>query len=464
MSLSAADPSAAAAQSVDTLIEARWVIPVRPAGAVLEGHSVAVDRGRIVALLPTAQARQSYRPKTTVTLARHALTPGFVNAHVHSAMTLLRGVGDDLPLMRWLQERIWPLEAGLVSEQFVHDGTQLAALEMLRGGVTCCSEMYFYPETAGRALRGVGLRAAVGIIAIEFPTAFASDADDYLRKGLAARDALRADPRVSFTLAPHAPYTVGDATLERIVTLAEELDLPIHMHVHETDGEIAQSIGTHGCRPLARLDRLGLVSERLIAVHAVHLTTEEIHLLAARGASVAHCPASNLKLASGIAPVAALLEAGVNVTLGTDGAASNNRLDILAELRLAALLAKGAAGDAATLPAARALECATLAGARALGLEQRIGSIEVGKEADLAAIEFDALETQPCFDPLSHLVYVCGREHVTDVWVGGDHLLKDHVVRKPQVADAGRAAESSAIEARIAAWQNSARQLLKPPS
>jgi 5-methylthioadenosine/S-adenosylhomocysteine deaminase len=464
MSLSAADPSAAAAQSVDTLIEARWVIPVRPAGAVLEGHSVAVDRGRIVALLPTAQARQSYRPKTTVTLARHALTPGFVNAHVHSAMTLLRGVGDDLPLMRWLQERIWPLEAGLVSEQFVHDGTQLAALEMLRGGVTCCSEMYFYPETAGRALRGVGLRAAVGIIAIEFPTAFASDADDYLRKGLAARDALRADPRVSFTLAPHAPYTVGDATLERIVTLAEELDLPIHMHVHETDGEIAQSIGTHGCRPLARLDRLGLVSERLIAVHAVHLTTEEIHLLAARGASVAHCPASNLKLASGIAPVAALLEAGVNVALGTDGAASNNRLDILAELRLAALLAKGAAGDAATLPAARALECATLAGARALGLEQRIGSIEVGKEADLAAIEFDALETQPCFDPLSHLVYVCGREHVTDVWVGGDHLLKDHVVQKPQVADAGRAAESSAIEARIAAWQNSARQLLKPPS
>jgi 5-methylthioadenosine/S-adenosylhomocysteine deaminase len=464
MSLSAADPSAAAAQSVDTLIEARWVIPVRPAGAVLEGHSVAVDRGRIVALLPTAQARQSYRPKTTVTLARHALTPGFVNAHVHSAMTLLRGVGDDLPLMRWLQERVWPLEAGLVSEQFVHDGTQLAALEMLRGGVTCCSEMYFYPETAGRALRGVGLRAAVGIIAIEFPTAFASDADDYLRKGLAARDALRADPRVSFTLAPHAPYTVGDATLERIVTLAEELDLPIHMHVHETDGEIAQSIGTHGCRPLARLDRLGLVSERLIAVHAVHLTTEEIHLLAARGASVAHCPASNLKLASGIAPVAALLEAGVNVTLGTDGAASNNRLDILAELRLAALLAKGAAGDAATLPAARSLECATLAGARALGLEQRIGSIEVGKDADLAAIEFDALETQPCFDPLSHLVYVCGREHVTDVWVGGDHLLKDHVVRKPQVADAGRAAESSAIEARIAAWQNSARQLLKPPS
>jgi 5-methylthioadenosine/S-adenosylhomocysteine deaminase len=464
MNPSAADPSAAAAQSVDTLIEARWVIPVRPAGAVLEDHSVAVDRGRIVALLPTAQARQTYRPKTTVRLARHALTPGFVNAHVHSAMTLLRGVGDDLPLMRWLQERIWPLEAGLVSEQFVHDGTQLAALEMLRGGVTCCSEMYFYPETAGRALRSVGLRAAVGIIAIEFPTAFASDADDYLRKGLAARDALRADPRVSFTLAPHAPYTVGDATLERIVTLAEELDLPIHMHVHETDGEIAQSIGTHGCRPLARLDRLGLVSERLIAVHAVHLIAEEIDLLAARGASVAHCPASNLKLASGIAPVAALLEAGVNVALGTDGAASNNRLDVLAELRLAALLAKGAAGDAAVLPAARALECATLAGARALGLEQRIGSIEVGKEADLAAIEFDALETQPCFDPLSHLVYVCGREHISDVWVGGDHLVQGRVVQKPQVADAGGALDSSAIEARIAAWQNSARQLLKPPS
>lgn len=449
--------------SVDARIDARWVIPIRPSGVALEDHSVLIDDGKIIAVLPTPEARHRYHPKTTVTLDQHALTPGLVNAHVHAAMALLRGAADDLPLMQWLQERIWPLEAALVSEQFVHDGTQLAALEMLRGGVTCCSDMYFYPETAGRALREVGMRAAVGIIAIEFPTTFATDANDYLRKGLAARDALRGDPLVSFTLAPHAPYTVSDATFARIAMLAEELDLPVHMHVHETADEVSQSLAVHGRRPIARLDQLGLVSERLIAVHAVHLNPEEVELLTARGASVVHCPTSNLKLGSGIAPVAAMLATGLNVCLGTDGAASNNQLDIMAEMRLAALLAKGAASDATVLPAMAALEAATLCGARALGLETRIGSIEVGKEADLVAFSLDSLDTQPCFSPISHLVYVCGREHVTDVWVSGEHLVRNHVVQKPQVVDAGRDVKASAIETRIAAWQNSTRQLLKKP-
>lgn len=444
-------------RSVDTLIEARWIVPVRPAGVVLEHHALAIDEGRIVALRPIEDARRELRARRTIALPDHVLTPGLVNAHTHAAMALLRGVGDDLPLMRWLQERIWPLEAALVSEQFVYDGTRLAALEMLRAGVTCCADMYFYPEAAGRAFREVGMRAAVGIIAIEFPSAFATDADDYLRKGLAARDALRGDPRLSFTLAPHAPYTVSDATFERIAMLAEELDLPVHMHVHETADEVTRSLAEHGCRPLARLERLGLVSERLIAVHAIHLDRGEIDLLAARGASVAHCPASNLKLASGIAPIAALLSAGVNVAIGTDGAASNNRLDAMAELRLAALLAKGASGDALAMPAAQALECATLAGARALGLDSSIGSIEVGKQADLSAFCLSDADTQPCFDPISHLVYACGREHVTDVWVGGDH-----VVRKRQVVDAGGSPLSSAIIAPVAAWQNSSRQLIKP--
>ena len=443
--------------SVDTLIEARWIIPVQPAGIVLEHHALAIDQGRIVALQPIDTARRELRARRTISLPDHVLTPGLINAHTHAAMALLRGVGDDLPLMRWLQERIWPLEAALVSEQFVYDGTRLAALEMLRAGITCCSDMYFFPEAAGRALRDVGMRAAIGIIAIEFPSAFATDADDYLRKGLAARDALRGDPRVSFTLAPHAPYTVSDTTFERIAMLAEELDLPVHMHVHETADEIARALAEHGCRPLARLERLGLVSERLIAVHAVHLDGDEIDLLAARGASVAHCPASNLKLASGIAPIARLLRAGVNVAIGTDGAASNNRLDAMAELRLAALLAKGASGDAQAMPAALALECATLGGARALGLDADIGSIRVGKQADLAAFCMIDSDTQPCFDPISHLVYACGREHVTDVWVGGDH-----VVQKRQVVDAGGSPLSSAIMAPVAAWQNSSRQLMKP--
>jgi 5-methylthioadenosine/S-adenosylhomocysteine deaminase len=441
--------------AVETLIECRWAVPVRPRGA-LDNHAVAIDQGRIVALLPIEEARRRYRPAQRVELPNHVVTPGLVNAHTHAAMALLRGVGDDLPLMRWLNERIWPLEKALVSEEFVYDGTRLAALEMLRSGVTCCSDMYFFPDACARALRDVGMRGVVGIIAIEFPSAYAADAEDYLRKGLATRDALRDDPLIGFTLAPHAPYTVSDPTLARIAMLAEELDLPVHMHVHETQHEIDESIAQHGVRPLARLDRLGLVTERLIAVHAVHLDAAEIALLAARGASVAHCPASNLKLASGIAQVAAMLEAGVNVAIGTDGAASNNRLDLLGETRLAALLAKVAAQDAAALPAMQALECATLGGARALGIERTIGSIEVGKQADLAAFDLSSPEETPCFEPVSHLVYSTDRTAVSDVWVAGRH-----VVRARQVVTHAGDALSGRILASIAAWQNRARQYLK---
>lgn len=445
-------------KKIDTLVECRWIAPVEP-HAVLADHAIAIDGGRIVALLPTQAARSQFHPGERVTLANHLVTPGLVNAHTHAAMTLLRGVGDDLPLKRWLNDRIWPLEAALVNEQFVYDGTRLAALEMLRAGTTCCSDMYFYPEQSARALRDVGMRAVVGIIAIEFPTAYATDAEDYLRKGLAARDQFRDDRLVSFTLAPHAPYTVADATLARIAVLAEELDLPLHTHVHETAHEIAESLAHHGVRPLARLDRLGLVSERLIAVHAVHLEETEIALLAQRGASVAHCPSSNLKLASGIARVADLLAQGVNVVLGTDGAASNNRLDLLTEARLAALLAKGASGDAAAAPAATILRAATLGAARALGLGRQVGSIQPGKEADLAAFDLADVETQPCFDPLSHLVYAGGREHVTDVWVAGVH-----VVKKRQVVDRDGASLSGAVLAPLPAWQNRARQFLNMPA
>jgi 5-methylthioadenosine/S-adenosylhomocysteine deaminase len=443
-------------QTVDTLLECRWLATVRPAGQLLEDHAVAIDDGRIVALLPTAQARERYCARDWVTLDRHLVTPGLINAHTHASMTLLRGVGDDLPLKRWLEERIWPLEAALVDEHFVHDGARLAAMEMLRAGVTCCSDMYFYPEASARGLRSAGMRAVVGIIAIEFPTRYATDADDYLRKGLAARDELREDPLVGFTLAPHAPYTVSDATLGRVAMLAEELDLPVHIHVHETAHEVDESVQRYGLRPLARLDRLGLVSERLIAVHAVHLADSEIRLLAERGASVAHCPASNLKLASGIARSADLLAAGVNLVLGTDGAASNNRLDVLDEMRLAALLAKGASGDAAALPAMRALECATLGAARALGLDARVGSIEVGKEADVTAFDLSSIETSPVYDPVSHLLYACGREHVTHVWVAGKP-----VVQKRQLIDADGNAPDASISRILGAWQNRSRQFLK---
>lgn len=412
-------------EPIDTLIDARWVIPVEPAGSVLSDHSVAIKNGTIVAVLPSADAARRFRAAEHVRLDRHALIPGLINLHTHAAMNLLRGLADDLPLMKWLQEHIWPAEAKHVSAQFVQDGSLLACAEMLRGGVTCFNDMYFFPEAAAKAAQHMGMRAALGLITIEIPTAYARDPDDYLAKGLAMRDALRADPLLSFCMAPHAPYTVSDKSFERIVTIAEELDTPIHMHLHETAEEIASSLKQHGVRPLERLRRLGVVGPRLIAVHAVHLDNSELDLLAKHGASVAHCPSSNLKLASGIAPVAAMLARGINLGLGTDGAASNNRLDMFQEMRQAALLAKGAGGNAEAMPAHAALEAATLGAARALGLEQRIGSIVPGKAADLTAVQFDPVDLAPCYNPLSHLVYAAGREHVSHVWVAGRKLIEN---------------------------------------
>ena len=431
-------------------------MPVHPRAVVLEHQAVVIDGGRIADILPATQARARYTPTRRFALERHALMPGLVNAHGHSAMSLLRGVGDDLPLARWLQERIWPLERAVMGPQFVYDGTRLAAAEMLRAGVTCCNDMYFYPAEAAQGLRSLGLRAVVGIVTIDFPSRYASDADDYLRQGLAARDSLRDDPMIGFTLAPHAPYTVTDDTLRRIAALAEELDLPVHMHVHETAPEVEQSLQQHGVRPLQRLDRLGLVSERLIAVHATQLLDDDIELLARRGATVAHCPASNLKLASGIAPTARLLAAGVGLAIGTDGAASNNRLDMLGETALAALLAKGAAGDATVMPSWQALECATLGGARALGLDERIGSVEVGKEADLCAVDLGSIENQPCYDVVSQLVHSAGRESVTHVWVAGNSLLDDRRFMHPEGA-----ALADEVLAAAAPWHNLVRQWLR---
>jgi 5-methylthioadenosine/S-adenosylhomocysteine deaminase len=386
---------------------------------VLEGQAVAVRDGRIEAVLPAPAARERYAGYEHVALDAHALIPGLVNAHTHAAMSLMRGLADDLPLMKWLQEHIWPAEAKHVSPSFVRDGTRLACAEMLRGGITCFNDMYFFPEASLEAALEYGLRSVHGVIVIEFPSAYASDPADYLRKGLALRDRYGDEPLVSFALAPHAPYTVSDATFRRIATLANELDLPVHVHLHETKDEIERSLAEHRVRPLERLAGLGLLGPGLIAVHAVHLEPDEIAALAHHGASVAHCPSSNLKLASGFAPVAALARAGVNIALGTDGAASNNRLDLLTEMRTAALLAKAVAGDAEALPAHAALRAATLGGALALGLGERIGSIRPGKAADLVAVDLSAPELQPCFDPVSQLVYAAGREHVSDVWVAG---------------------------------------------
>jgi 5-methylthioadenosine/S-adenosylhomocysteine deaminase len=424
------------------------VVPVEPHGAVLAEHAIAVRDGVIEAILPVAEARARYPGVATEILAGHAVIPGLVNAHTHAAMSLMRGLADDLPLMRWLQEHIWPAEAKHVSARFVRDGTLLACAEMLRGGITCFSDMYFFPEASLEAALACGMRSAHGIIVIEFPSAYASDPADYLRKGLAMRDRYADQPLASFTLAPHAPYTVSDATFRQIATLAAELDLPVHIHLHETREEIERSLAEHRVRPLERLGRLGLLGPGLIAVHAVHLEPDEIQALAHHGCSMVHCPSSNLKLASGFAPVHALSRAGVNVALGTDGAASNNRLDLLQEMRTAALLAKAVAADAEALPAHAALRAATLGGAQALGLAGITGSLRPGKAADLVALDLSAPELQPCYDPVSQIVYAAGREHVSDVWVAGIRQVRDRQLQNNVL---------SGLENPSELWQNALR-------
>jgi len=408
----------------DLLLLPQWVVPVEPAGTLAD-HAVVVQDGRILDVLPADAAQTRYAAAQTLALPGHALIPGLVNLHGHAAMSLFRGFADDLPLMTWLNQRIWPAEKSLASESFVRDGTLLAAAEMLSGGITTCNDMYFFPQAAGEAFLQAGMRATLGMIVLEFPSAYASDADDYLAKGLALRDALKEEPLLTFAFAPHAPYTISDATFGRINTLTEQLGLPIHTHIHETADEIRDSLKQYGVRPLERLARLGLLGPNFIGVHAVHVNEAEIELLAEHGCHVAHCSSSNLKLASGLAPVVELLRAGVNVGLGTDGAASNNRLDLFSEMRMTALLAKGVSGDAAALPAATVLKMATLDAARALNLDDRIGSIAPGKRADLVAVDLRGLVCQPVFDPVSHLVYVAGREHVTHVWVDGKLKLND---------------------------------------
>jgi len=441
-------------RTTETLINARWVIPVEPDRTILEYHSVAIDEGRISAVLPTSDARQSYKARVSVDLDSHALIPGLVNAHTHAAMTLLRGIADDLHLMDWLQHHIWPAEQKWVSEQFVHDGTQLAIAEMLRSGTTCFNDMYFFPEVAARVAASSAIRACVGLIVLDFPTAYADNPDAYFAKGLALHDEYKHHPLVKSAFAPHAPYTVSDQPLKKVQVLADELDLPIHIHLHETASEIHESQQSIGMRPLDRLETLGLLSPSLVAVHMTQLTDSEIERVAQSGASIVHCPESNLKLASGFCPVQTLLDAGIPVALGTDGTASNNDLDMLGEMRTAALLAKAVHNDASALPAHSVLRMATLNGAHALGMADATGSIEIGKWADLTAVNLDRLETQPLYDPTSQLVYAAGRDQVTDVWVAGQHVLKQRELTHLDTRDLIQRARG--WQTRIAAGESNA--------
>jgi 5-methylthioadenosine/S-adenosylhomocysteine deaminase len=411
-------------RTIDTLVQARWVIPVEPA-AVLEQHSIAVDDGDIQDVFPTGENSPRYEAREVVDLPTHAVIPGFVNAHTHAPMSLFRGMADDLPLMEWLEGHIWPAERHWVSAEFVRAGTTLSVVEMLRSGTTCFNDMYFFPDEAARVAEEAGIRACVGLILVDFPSAWAQSADEYITKGLELHEDLRGSSLVTTAFAPHAPYTVSDEPLERIRVLADELDIPIHIHVHETAGEITQAEAETGMRPLARLERLRLLEPRLLAVHMTQLLAEEIETLATTGVHILHCPESNLKLASGFCPIEVVIQAGVNVALGTDGAASNNDLDMLGEMRTAALLAKGVSGNATALPASAALRMATLNGAKALALDDRTGSLQPGKSADFVAIDLSGVGSQPVYDPISQIVYTATRDQITDVWVAGERVLHD---------------------------------------
>ena len=410
--------------ALDLLLLPTWLVPVEPAGVVLQEHALGIRDGQIVFIGPRSAAAR-LQAREIRELPGQLLAPGLVNAHGHAAMTLFRGLADDLPLMTWLERHIWPAEARWVSEAFVRDGTDLAIAEQLQGGITCFSDMYFFPEVAAERVHASGMRAQISVPVLNFPIPGARDADEALHKGVELFNDLKHHPRVSIALGPHAPYTVSDDNLEKVRVLADELDAAIQMHVHETAGEVHDALQESGERPLARLARLGLLGPRFQAVHMTQVDDDDLALLVESNSNVVHCPLSNLKLASGFCPVEKLWQAGVNVAVGTDGAASNNSLDLLGDTRTAALLAKAVAGSATALDAHRALRMATLNGARALGMEANIGSLEIGKAADLTSFDLSGLAQQPVYDPVSQLIYASGRNCVRHVWVAGKHLLDE---------------------------------------
>ncbi|MDF1688078.1 MAG: TRZ/ATZ family hydrolase [Cycloclasticus sp.] len=410
---------------VSLQINARWIITVDSDNNVLENHAVIIQDDILLDILPQQQANK-YTPSNIIHLNDHALAPGFVNAHTHAAMSLLKGLSDDLPLDEWLNEHIWPAETELADAAFVRDGSELAIAEMIKGGTTCFNDMYFFIDQTALAAEQVGIRACLGIPIIDFPTRWAKDLDEYISKGLAVHERFNGNELISFTFAPHAPYTVCDESLKTLQPIMDELGLPMHIHAHETNLEVEQSIAEHGASPIERLNKLGLLNPDLMAVHMTALSDADIQLIIEHRVNIIHCPESNLKLASGFCPISKLLQLGINVAIGTDGSASNNDIDMLGETRTAALLAKGVAKKADALPAHQALRMATLNGAKALGMDHKIGSLEIGKQADLFAINLNHLETQPIYDVISTLIYSANRSQISDVWVAGKQLMQNH--------------------------------------
>ncbi len=407
------------------IITAEWIIPMNKDDHWLTEHAIVISGKMISDVLPATEAKEKYPDAEITNLAGQALMPGFVNSHCHAAMNLLRGLSDDLPLKQWLEEAIWPVEAKFVDDSFVYQGTQHAIAEMLRSGTTCFQDMYFMPDQAAKAVQESGIRASIGIVVVEFETSWAKNAQECIDKGLDVFDQFKHSNSICFNFAPHAPYTVAKNTLEKLAMLSNELNLMVQIHAHETAHEVESFVSQEGIRPLTRLKEIGLLSPLLNAVHMTQLNEGEIQWLAESGSHVIHCPQSNMKLASGICPTVQLLDAGVNLAIGTDGAASNNDLDMLEELRTTSLLAKLDYANPTALSAYQSLYLATMGGAKALGLQDKIGSLESGKCADMIAIDLDRIETQPVYNPISQVVYSAARNQITNAWVNGKQLLKD---------------------------------------
>ncbi len=421
--------------AADIRINARWLIPIEPANTVLDHQAVLIQGDRIAAIVAQSDADAHYRAKEVIDLPVHVVLPGLINTHGHAAMSLFRGMADDLPLMSWLNDHIWPAEGAFVSEPFIVDGTQLAMAEMLRTGTTTFSDMYFFPEIVAQLAHDAGMRAQVCFPLLDFPTPWGSGPDEYLSKGRAFIEQWKDNPFISPAIGPHSPYTVSDEPLTRAVALSEETGAAIQIHLHETAHEVAEALENTGTRPTARMAGLGLLGPNTQCVHMTQIDDSDLSLLRQTGAHVIHCPESNLKLASGLSPVQKLREAGVNVAIGTDGAASNNDLDLFGELSTAAMLAKAVAQDASALSAHEALAMATIAGARAIGRDDELGSLEAGKLADLIAVDLSDPYLQPVYDPASHLVYSRHGRQVSHSWIGGVPQVQNGELTRIDVPD-----------------------------
>ena len=429
-------------KACDLLINAAWVLPVAPTNVVLQNHSVAITGNHIVELGPSTQLKREYQAQRVMDLDHHIVMPGLINTHGHAAMSLLRGAGEDEPLEVWLNETIWPMEARLMNPDYVRLGTELTIAEMLSSGTTTFSDMYFYPETVAKVCIEQGIRAQLAFPLIEFTNPWSNDVSDALHKGLELFHTLRHEDLVNVALGPHAAYSLSAKDMERIGMYAAELDIMVQIHLHETAAEVREAITQNGQTWIQRLFEVGLLGPSLQAVHMTQVTDPEIALIAETGTHVVHCPTSNLKLASGYCPVAKLQNAGVCVAIGTDGAASNNRLDMFDETRIATLLAKHEQHDAAAGRAEDAVRMATLDGAKVLGIDHLTGSIEAGKAADLISINTHSLGIMPMYNPFAAIVHGNAGNAVEHVLVNGQTLVDDGQFTRINFAELAQRVES----------------------